>query len=137
MTRYFVDTNLFLRLLLKNHPEQSPIAERIFQKAEEGKLKLWTTDVVISEIVWVLKSFFKQPPFKIQQSVSKVFGITNLSILNKKLLIQALDDFVKKNVDFVDAYNYQLAKLHDRKILSFDEDFDKLGKREGLNKISN
>lgn len=135
MKEYFVDTNIFLRFLLADQKRQYSLAKKLFQKAEKGKVFLWTTDVVILEIVWTLKSFYKLKPKTIQYQVSSLIALENLKVKNKDLLLQALDYFAAKNVDFGDAYDFLLAKNENKEILSFDRDFDKLGKREKIEKI--
>lgn len=135
MKEYFVDTNIFLRFLLADHKKQYSLAKKLFQKGEEGKITLWTTDIVILEIVWTLKSFYKLTPQKIQDCVSSLIALKNLRIKNKNLLLQALDYFTNENIDFADAYNFLLARAGDKKVISFDRDFDKLGKREDIEKI--
>lgn len=123
-----MDTNVFLRFLLRDNKAQSKIAEDLFKKAEKGKIYLWTTDVVILEIVWVLKSFYNSTNKEIQKSVSEILSLKNLKVKNADLLLQAASDFATKNIDFTDCYNFQLAQKENKKILSFDEDFRKLGK---------
>lgn len=135
MNKYFVDTNIFFRLLLEDNLSQYRIVENLFKNAEQGKLDLWTTDVVILEIIWTLKSFFKYSNSGIRQTINKILAIENLQIENRELSIQALTDFEEKNVDFADAYNYQLAQKAGCKILSFDDDFKKLGRVEDLKKV--
>lgn len=135
MATYFVDTNIFLRFLLKDNEKQHNLAEMLFRKAEEGKISLWTTDIVILEIIWTLKSLYDYPKKETHVAVTNLFGINNLKVNNKKLLIQALKNYTDYNVDFADAYNYQLAQTYKHKILSFDKDFDRLGKRENIEKL--
>lgn len=135
MKEYFVDTNIFLRFLLADHKRQHLLAKKLFKKAEEGKVSLWTTDIVILEIVWTLKSFYQLRPQEIQSHISSLIALGNLRVENKNLLLQALDHFARKNVGFTDAYNFLLAQRANKKILSFDQDFDKLGKREKIEKV--
>lgn len=135
MREYFVDTNVFLRFLLADNKKQYLLAKKLFQKAEDGKISLWTTDIVILEIIWTLKSFYQLKPQEIQHSITSLTALENLKVENKNLILEALDFFVNKNVDFVDAYNFLLAKKADKKIISFDQDFDKLGKREKIEKV--
>lgn len=132
---YFVDTNIFLRFLLADVRPLAKLAEKLFLAAEKNKLKLWTTDIIILEIVWTLKSFYQYSNKNIQKTVSGLLGLKNLRVRNRKLLIQALKDFEDKKVDFADAYNYQLALKFNKKIVSFDKDFDKLGKRWKIQEI--
>jgi len=136
LRQYFVDSNVFFRFLLADHKTQSPLVKKIFQKAEEDKISLWTTDVVILEMVWTFKSFYKLSNSKIQQQMNSIIALDGLKIKNRKLLLQALGLFVEKNVDFADAYNFLLAQKSNKKILSFDRDFDKLGKREKIAEVA-
>lgn len=87
------------------------------------------------EIIWTFKSFYKLSVEEIQYKVSSLLALENLQIKNRELLFQALDYFVEKKIDFADAYNFLLAQKENKKIISFDEDFDKLGERENLEKL--
>ena len=135
MVNYFIDTNIVLRFLLKDNKIQYPQALKIFEKAEGGKISIWTTDVVILEVVWTLKSVYKYDRFTIKEKIEGLLALPNLEVLNKKLVLQTIQDFANKNVDFADAYNYQLAKKEDKRILSFDKDFKKLGVKVDIKKI--
>lgn len=135
MKEYFVDTNIFLRFLLADNKQQYLLAKKLFKKAEDGKISLWTTDIVILEIIWTLKSFYKIKPREIQHHINCLAALENLKITNGSLLLETLDLFANKNVDFADAYNFLLAQKAKKKIVSFDQDFDKLGKRENIEKV--
>ena len=52
----FVDTNYFLRYLLKDIPEQHEEAKRLFVAAADGKVELMTTSLVFFEVYWVLRT---------------------------------------------------------------------------------
>lgn len=136
MSNYFIDTNIILRFLLKDNKIQYPQARKIFEKTERGKINIWTTDVVILELIWTLKSLYGYDRFTIKEKVEGMFALPNFDILNKKLILQALQDFANKNLDFADAYNYQLAKKEGKKILSFDKDFKKLGVKIDIKKVT-
>lgn len=127
MKRYFVDTNVFLRFLLADDRRLYELARRVFEKAESGEVGLWTTDVVILEIVWTLKSFYKMSAKEIQGKVSAVVALEGLKVGNADLLLTALDIFAGKNVGFADAYNLVLAQKEGVGVLSFDKDFRRLG----------
>ena len=55
--RVFADTNLFLRYLTDDVPEQADAVERLFRRAAAGEMALVTNGLVIAEIVWTLESF--------------------------------------------------------------------------------
>ena len=135
MKEYFIDTNIFLRFLLADSPRQYNLARQIFLKAEKGKISLWTSTAVILELIWTLQSFYKLDRISIQEKISSLMVLEGLKVENSDLLLSALDLFTKKNVDFIDAYNFCLARKMGKKIISFDKDFDKLGERENLSEI--
>lgn len=127
MTEFFVDTNVFLRFLIPDEKNQHQISKNLFRLAETGTVKLWTTDVVILEIVWTLTSVYRAKKNNVYQSVSSILALKGLKVTNSGLLIKALKDWLEKNVDFADAYNFQLARVENKPILSFDRDFNRLG----------
>lgn len=136
MQGYFIDTNIILRLLLRDNQFQYRLAKRIFELGENRRIEIWTTDVVILELVWTLKSLYRYNRQTIRDKIDGILALSYLDIGNKKLILQALDSFATKNVDFADAYNFQLAKKENKKILSFDDDYKKLGSRVNIRNIA-
>ena len=57
--RCFIDTNLFLRYLTNDVPEQADAVEELLNKAAAGEMILVTNNLVCAEIVWTLESFYK------------------------------------------------------------------------------
>ena len=55
----FIDTNYFLRFLLKDNEKQFIEVKKLFEKAILGEIDLYTSLIVIFEIYWVLSSFYK------------------------------------------------------------------------------
>jgi uncharacterized protein len=129
MNKYFVDTNVFLRFLLNDHPQFSSSATSLFKRSEMGKINLWTSDMVVAELVWTLESYYKYSKKGICESLTNLLSLKGLSVDNRTLILTALDLYKDKNVDFIDAYSFLTAKLQNIKIISFDHDFDKLGQR--------
>lgn len=123
----FVDTNIFLRFLLADHPQQSPRCKKLFERAAKGKVKLVTSELAIAEIAWVLTSFYKESHQSVAQKLGQIIMFKGLTVPNKEILLLATQKFESQKLDFIDAYNYALAlKNKARKIYSYDKDFDKL-----------
>lgn len=118
----FADTNLFLRFLTKDVPEQAEAAHRLFLQAAQGDISLITTSMVIAEIVWTLESFYKETKDEIQQMVLSFLNTPGLEVDNGELVIRALRWYVDKNIDFIDAYNAAWMEIHDiTTIYTFDQ----------------
>ncbi len=123
----FVDTNLFIRYLTEDDPVQTDAVESLFIKVKEGKETVQTSVLVIVEIVWVLESIFKKSRDEIKEMIQKIINTQNLVVENRDILLQGLEIYSQKNIDFVDAYHAVFLKSTGEKIIySFDQDFDKI-----------
>jgi len=125
--RHFVDSNVFLRFLLKDHPVQSPACFAMFERAEKGLIKLLTTDIILLEIEWVLRSVAKLDKYNIVDKLQHILLFDAIEITNRNILNSALIIYQNKNIDLVDAY--QICWLQNNNISSiytYDNDFDKV-----------
>lgn len=101
----FVDTNLFLRYLTNDVPEQADAVERLLRRAMAGEIRLLTNELVIAEIVWTLESFYKLSRQEIRDKVLAILNTPGLEVANGPTVLQAIVWYAEKNVDFIDAYN--------------------------------
>jgi predicted nucleic-acid-binding protein len=123
----FLDTNIFIRFLTDDVPEKADACEEIFKKAVEKKEPLFTTDLVIAEIVWVLESFYELPKNEVQDKVEKILNTPNLICPHKDLILSALVLYGEKNIDYIDAYNALILKDNGiEELYSYDKHHDKI-----------
>ena len=104
-SRAFADTNLFLRFLTQDPPEQAAAAEGVLRRAEAGELTLVTTPLVFAELAWTLRSFYGKTQREIAQTLLALLNTPGLEVEASDRLIQAVVWFEEKNVDFIDAYH--------------------------------
>jgi len=124
----FVDTNIFLRFLVNDDPKKADACELLFRKAVEGEERLFTTEMVIAEIVWVLESYYQLDKRAIRESVEKILNTPNLHCPNRDIILHAIITYEEKNIDFIDAYNaYQMKSSGISELYSYDTHFDRLG----------
>jgi predicted nucleic acid-binding protein len=125
MEKIFVDTNLFLRYLTKDDPAKYDRCRELFKKTVEGKVFLFTSEMVIAELIWTLLSYYKVPKAEVIEKVSIIISTPNLHLPDKAIIADSLILYSQKNIDFIDAYNALFMKFHGLgKIYSYDEDFD-------------
>ena len=105
VTKLFVDANLFLRYLTNDVPEQADAVEKLLDQAEAGEVALVTNSHVIAELVWVLSSFYKLERQEVRERLLGVVQTPGLRVVEEPLVLEALQGFVEKNVDYIDAYN--------------------------------
>ena len=123
----FVDTNIFLRFLTNDDPVRADACEELFTRAVAGKEKLFTSELVIAEIVWVLESYYELDKKEIRLKIEKILNTKNLYCPNKEVILHALAAYDEKNIDYIDAYNAFLIKLAGiTELYSYDKHYDRL-----------
>jgi len=121
-----VDTNVVLRFLLADISELYERARDIFQKAEEGKLRLILSDIVISECIWVLEKFYHIDREEIEDKLTNL--ILHESILtetSKTIIKDALSIWSSTFLDWSDSFLVAKAKNQDKKLVTFDKEIIK------------
>lgn len=101
----FADTNLFLRYLTNDVPEQADAVEALLRQAAAAQIRLVTNSLVLAEIVWTLESFYHLPKNDVQEKILAILNTPGLAVADGDLILQAISWYVTHNVDFIDAYN--------------------------------
>jgi uncharacterized protein len=101
----FVGTNVFLRFLTNDVPEQTAAVSSLLTAAAAGDLRLTTNAMVIAEIVWTLESFYRLQRADVAAKVTAILNTLGLQVAEASLLLEAVADYVDFNVDFIAAYN--------------------------------
>ncbi len=122
MAELFVDTNVFLRFLTNDDPAKARRAEALFKKAVAGEVTLETSLLVVAEIVWTLESFYRLAKDDIAEKIGKILNTPNLHCEASSTVLEALDLYVVKNVDFIDAYHgVMLRGANTMQIVTYDK----------------
>jgi len=120
--RSFVDTNVFLRFLTDDLPEQAARVGDLLRQAEDGKLTLVTSALVIAEIVWTLESYYGLPKDAVTERVAAILNTPGLEVEHADLIAEAAVLYAAENVDFADAFNACWMREHDiRHAYTFDQ----------------
>lgn len=127
MKRAFIDANVILRFLTKDPLPMAEAALKIFEEAKSGKISLLILPITVAEVVWVLESFYEYLKEKIAETMIQFLSCEGLEVENLDLLLEALNLYHEKNLDFADAF---LAITALRKkiptIFSFDQHFNRI-----------
>lgn len=121
--KIFIDTNIFVEISSRTGEKTIKSAE-LFKKSN---LSLITTDVVIYELEWILRSYYKVSKTEITDYFKKILSIPNLEITNRNIVETALDIFISKSVDWVDAMSASYCQQQSiTKIYTYDKHFNKI-----------
>lgn len=115
-----IDTNVILRWLVGDNPEQFKQAAEWFNQAKKGKLNLYIRPIVVAECCFVLESVYKVDRKEIAEKMQVFLGQRWLKIKEKKAL-QNLWPYYLSGLHFVDSYLLSLAAVSNHQVLSFDK----------------
>lgn len=123
----FLDTNILLRHLTADNPEQSPRATALLAAIEAGELKVHITDVVIFETVYTLERLYHQEKRAIREALALILALPGILLPKKRRLLSVLELYATKNLPFADAYFAIIMRdLKTNTIMSFDRHFDRI-----------
>lgn len=97
-----LDTNVLVRYLTEDDPEQSPRAVALVDGALEKGERLFVTQIVLCELVWVLDSVYRYPRQEIVSVVRDLLRTRQLVIEDLDSARAALDRYADQGGDFAD-----------------------------------
>jgi predicted nucleic-acid-binding protein len=119
----YVDTNVLVRHLTNDPPDQASRATAILENAE----RLILSDVVVAELVYVLESYYERPRRQIAESVQSLLTLSSIAVSNHDLLLRALELYEHTRLDFAEAYLAAAAELTGvSTVASFDRALDRV-----------
>jgi len=117
----FVDTNYFLRFLLDDNQEQSKTVRTLLLKAAEGKVKIFTSVVVLFELYWVLSSYYGKNKDSVVEILRKILDLGFIDFDQRKIFVGALELYGKTSLSLEDCYNFHFARSRKAQgFVSFD-----------------
>lgn len=126
---YFLDSNIFLRVIMREDKKTAEECEKILEKIKTGDIQAGISNLVLVEIGWVLRSYYKVSREKVAQSLMGIRNMDGLEIFgDQENWDYGLGLFSKFNVKLTDALIASYTFILDKSwiIVSYDEDFKKL-----------
>ena len=126
--KYFIDTNIFLRLLIKEDEKTYSQCYKLLSAIKTNQIKAVTSSITLAEIVWTLLSYYKFPKRKVVQVVKSILNLKELKIIDAYNPLVSLELFDKYTVKYIDTLIASVKEIADKKwiVVSYDRDFDKL-----------
>lgn len=128
-SRFFIDTNIFVRVVAKDDPVKLEECEKLIEKIRLEQISALTSSLVMAEVVWTLLKVYGLAKAEVLEVLKSISSIKNLRWVEKVQFISALELFSSHNAKFIDcliASHPQIASGQ-VKIISYDKDFDLLG----------
>ena len=100
-----VDTNVLVRLLVRDDPQQVEAAEVFIGKGA------WVSHIVLAETLWVLDAVYARTAKQIASAVEKLLGHGSLTLQDAGVVDAALDTFrANPRLGFSDCLVVEIAR---------------------------
>ena len=109
-----VDTNVVVRLLVGDDPDQAGRARNLFEQNA-----IWIGSTVLLETEWVLRGAYKFSPNAIHRAFEMLLGLPQLTVGDQSAVVAALD-WYRSGFDFADALHVAAA-AHASSFATFDK----------------
>jgi len=119
-----IDTNLIVRYLTGDHPDQSARARTLI----DGQ-PVFAPATVMLEVEWVLRSTYGFRPVDVVRALRAFAGLPTVTVEDGAIVAGALD-LAEKGLDFADALHLGRS-AHCDGFASFDRRFVKAAKAAG------
>lgn len=92
-----VDTNVLVRLLVGDHPEQAKACQQLFARHQ-----VFIGDSVLLETEWVLRAAYDLTPAEVCRALRLVCGLARVHLADAQTIAKAID-WHEAGLDFADA----------------------------------
>ncbi len=125
MTRYFADTNFYLRFLLQDNKEQAKKTQNFLERASEGEIEIIFISPVILEMTYVLESVYEVPREKIAQSLLTLIKTDYLEVQDRDVWVGVFELYKKKNISLFDIYLSMKSQGEGADVLTYDQKLER------------
>jgi predicted nucleic-acid-binding protein len=97
-----IDTNVLVRYLTQDDAAQARRVDALIAGAEENRERLHIDDIVLCELVWVLRGAYRLSKPTVLAAIDKIISTSLFSFDDRELLRVALEDYREGRGDFAD-----------------------------------
>lgn len=127
----FIDTNIFLRVLVEENDEKVfNDCRKLLEKVKFKKISGYTSSLVLAEINWTLNSYYSFPKEDVVEALEGIIHLKNLGIMDDFNAAYAVEIYSEnKKVKFIDCLIGSIREIRtgNLPVVSYDKDFDRLG----------
>lgn len=96
-----VDTNVLIRLLIEESPEQTALAVEFFKQRSIGD-PAYVSLIVIAEMAWVLRKIYRFGQDRIALALGRLLETTDIVVERADIVQWALERFDHSKIDLSD-----------------------------------
>ena len=123
--KIFLDSNIFLRFLVPEDSKSFQGCQQIFERIAQGTIFPYTSDIVITEVIFTLIRTYKFAKTEIIKDVLLVFELRNMVVIEKTDTKKAFGYYKQLNIKFGDCL---IATQIPQGVIicTYDQEFEKI-----------
>ncbi len=118
------DTNVIVRLLTADDPDQTQQARRLFETET-----VFLPKTVLLEVEWVLRRLYQLGPLQVANALGRLIALPNVQCEDEPAIRKALD-LRRDGMDFADALHLASSRMASR-FATFDQRMIKAAAKMG------
>ena len=121
-----LDTNVIVRFLVSDKSPKYKNLFSFFESLEYGKMHVELKLIVLFQVLFVLKSFYKVPKDQVANGITDLLKYKGIVIKNKPMIRRMMEMWCNKKLDIVYCYLIAILENDSQNLLySYDRDLDK------------
>lgn len=122
-----LDTNILIRYITQDDPDQSPRATRFIEENCSVKKPGFINHLVLCEIVWVLERCYRSARKDTLAVIEQILKTVQFEVQEPQIVWKALRIAQKNSADFSDCLISQINRTHEcRTTITFDKAASKI-----------
>lgn len=122
-----IDTNILIRFFINDDEKQSEQVNNLFAHQEEQENSIFISNIVLVELIWVLKSGYKVKKSDILKTLKLLFSNEIFKFEDRHLLLETIKKYEAESGDFAD---YLIGSIGSKYNASTTYTFDKRAVRD-------
>ena len=98
-----LDTTILIRLLVRDDPGQTSLAERLLQEATDAGEQCFISDPVLCEMEWVLESSYRARREDVLAAMQELLAGDLFIFEDREVLHQVIERYQEGKADFSDC----------------------------------
>ena len=121
-----LDANVLVRFFIADKNPKYQNLYSFFSSIETGEIHVELKLIVLFQVIFVLKSYYKVPREQLSEKMSAFIDYKGIVIREKRIIRRSLELWRTKNIEIVDCYLIACLEGDGQNILySYDRDFNK------------
>lgn len=105
-----IDTNVLVRFLVQDDDQQMKVVMQLLGDAEASKQPLFVSNVVVLELMWVLKSVYEVPRDEILNSLGELLSMVALEFQDSLIIRNFVSSAQNNTYDLADLLIAHVAQ---------------------------